>query len=709
MMTPQPANEGERLKALQDYGVLDTAPEAAFDDLTKLAAQICQVPTAMISLVDETRQWFKARVGIPVTETPREVSFCAHTILNPDEVMEVEDATKDPRFAASPLVTSGQNVRFYAGAPLVTPGGQAVGTLCVMDGKPHALTAEQREALRTLGRHVVAQLELGRKTRELAAVEAETRRLLTVGEKSRRALLSLLEDQKQAETALRSSEERFRQIAGSIHEVFWLRDIEKAQMLYVSPAYEKIWGRTCESLYESMVSWSESIHPDDRERVRAAAAIERQLSGAYDETFRIIRPDGGLRWVHARAFPVKDADGVVRRVAGVAADITAERQLEEKFLRAQRLEAIGSLSSGIAHDLNNILAPMLMIVPLLRDSLPDKRDVELLTMVEQGAQRGANIIKQLLTFSRGIAGERGLVQPRHLLTEMCSLMRETFPREIAIANDAAAGLWDVTADATQLHQVLLNLCVNARDAQPKGGSIKLKARNTRLSESDRHLSPDVNPGAYVVISVEDSGAGIPPEILGRIFEPFFTTKDIGHGTGLGLSTVLGIVKSHGGFINVYSEPGKGTRFDVYLPASVQGGAVAAAANTGRAAQGNDELILVVDDEEPVREVTRRILTQNHYAVMCASNGKEGMALFIAHRHRIRLLLTDVMMPVMGGIALIQAARALEPRLRVIATSGLTDQERADELTAMGVGQILSKPCDPRDILDAVHRELQKVV
>ncbi|MCX6953690.1 MAG: response regulator [Verrucomicrobia bacterium] len=508
---------------------------------------------------------------------------------------------------------------------------------------------------------------------------------------------------KQQEQALRESEGRFRQVVESIQEVFWMSDVAKERVLYISPGFEAIWGRSCAALYVSMNVWVESLHEDDRDRVVEAARCKQAL-GTYDETYRIVRPDGSIRWIHDKAFPVRDLRGDVTRVVGVAEDVTQRKDLEEQFLRAQRLEAIGTLAGGIAHDLNNILAPMLMVAPLLKEKMPDARDLELLSMVEKGAQRGANIIKQLLTFSRGVAGERGPVQVRHLLKDMVSIMHETFPREITVEERLPGELWPVTADATQIHQVLLNLCVNARDAMRQGGTLRVAAQNVTLGAGDTGLHPAAKPGAHVRIEVSDTGEGIPPANLARIFEPFFTTKAVGKGTGLGLSTVLGIVKSHGGFVTVDSEPGRGTMFMVYLPADAGAVAVEPA---GRASlkRGAQELILVVDDEVAIRHALRVSLEASNYRVILATDGRQAASLYLEHRESVRLVLTDIMMPGMSGVALIRALRALSPELRVVAMSGLHDQARHDELVELRVQQIVAKPYSQTEILDAVHGAL----
>jgi len=435
------------------------------------------------------------------------------------------------------------------------------------------------------------------------------------------------------------------------------------------------------------------------------AAIERD--GFWNGELAVQTRDGRKLVTSCRTTLVRDAKGLPRARLSFFADVTAKKLLEKKFLRTQRLEAIGTLSSGIAHDLNNILAPMLLVVPFLMEKLTDPKDLELLTMIELGAHRAANIIKQLLTFSRGIEGERGTVQTRHLLKEMMAIMRETFPREIEVVEKMPADLWPINADATQIHQVLMNLCVNARDAIHAGGKITLAAENVIIGKNDVGVSKTAIPGVYVRLTISDTGEGIPHENFDRIFEPFFTTKEIGKGTGLGLSTTLGIVKSHGGFVTVYSEPGLGTSFKVYLPAVV--GAADAVKNAPPATRrGKQELLLIVDDEAAIRHALRLALESSNYRVLVAANGREAVSLFLANRQSVRLVLTDIMMPGMNGAALIRTLRSLEPRLHVVALSGLHDQDRREELAALGVTSTLAKPCSSDAILEAVQRELSSV-
>jgi PAS domain S-box-containing protein len=409
--------------------------------------------------------------------------------------------------------------------------------------------------------------------------------------------------------------------------------------------------------------------------------------------------------VNTRATLVRDAAGHPKSVLAINTDMTEQKAMEAQFLRAQRMESIGTLAGGIAHDLNNILSPIMMSVQVLRMKLTDKQREDVIATIEMSAERGAQIVKQVLTFGRGLEGEKRPLQVGALIGELVKIMRETFPREITIDRSMAKDLWIVLGDATQLHQVLLNLCVNARDAMPGGGSLRLRASNLAMDESYASMLPEARPGPYVLLEVSDNGSGIPQEIVERIFDPFFTTKEVGKGTGLGLSTVLGIVRGHGGFIKVVSEPGKGTTFQVYLPAAPEQNAIPVAAALAEPPDGHGELVLVVDDEPAVASAVRTVLEPHGYRVLLAADGTEALGVFAQNSESIALVVTDIMMPHMNGVILVAALQKMKPGLRVIASTGLGEKAHLAELKAMGIETILNKPYSADTLLRAIHAML----
>jgi PAS domain S-box-containing protein len=755
----------------------------------------------------------------------------------------------------------------------------------------------------------------------------------------------LRRERKEAEKALRESEARFREVVENIEEVFWMTDVGKTEMLFVSPAYEKIFGRTCASLQASPGMWWEAVHPEDRDRV-VAAVHTKQLEGNYHEEYRIVRPDGSLRWINDRAFPIRDEHGEVHRIAGVARDITErkksedslklfrtlvdqsadafevvdpasgryldvnerglaemrcgreeflamrvcdvdpfvseeewpaaaekvrmegfltseghrrrkdgttfpielhakwvpldggyivavirnittrrrveerireqaqlldlaheaiivldfhdrkvtfwnrgagslygwsskealgrdmgelifpdhtaleqltlelvqkeswhgeqghiskdgrdlvvnasatlvrdaegrpksvllinfniteQKKLEAQFLRAQRMESIGTLASGLAHDLNNILAPIMMSAPILRLDLPQQKRADIVDAIEVSAARGADIVRQVLAFGRGLETEKQPVCVGKIVEEVVKIIRQTLPRDISIETCIPAALWPVYADATQLHQVLLNLCVNARDAMPNGGKLTLRAADHELDASYASMVPGARAGPYVLLEVSDTGTGIPPEVLERMFDPFFTTKGIGKGTGLGLSTVHGIVRNHGGCITVTSQLGLGTTFHVHLPAVMDSnGKRTAEAMHATFPKGDGETVLVVDDEESVRDAARTALEAYGYTVLVGSDGADGLATFAQNTDSVALVLVDLMMPIMNGPTLIRAVRKIAPAVPVIVTTGLLQRMQHAELEALGVKTILNKPFSAEVLLRSIHKVL----
>ncbi len=662
--------------------------------------------------------------------------------------------------------------------------------------------------------------------------EDEIQLLVTVAGDLSFAIESIRKEQRrvQAETALRLSEARFREMAENIGDIFYSYDPKSNTLLYANRAFERIWGLPLESVYCNPANYLDAVHPDDLPA--AKEAFNKQLAGQETEVeFRILRPDGSACWVRELAVPIIDASGGVERIVGtirdidkrklaeervreqaalldkaqdaivvrdldhrvlfwnksaerlygwtveealgacigdmlyrdktafleataaalrqgewigeieqvtrdgrtliiegrwslvhddrgrpksilaINTDVTESRRIKQQYLRAQRMESIGTLAGGIAHDLNNLLTPILLSVDLLKQREQDPARTRILSAIESSARRGADLIGQVLSFARGVESRQLKVDPGQLLEDIARIAHETFPKSIRVECVPAPRLWRVRGDPTQLNQVLLNLCVNARDAMPRGGQLKLAAENAVLDEPYTAMHPGSCPGPHVRILVEDSGFGMSAAVLDRIFEPFFTTKEPGKGTGLGLSTTLAIIKSHKGFLQVHSEPGKGTIFGVFLPAetdddSAEANATAdAGASAPAPPQGGGELILLVDDEAVVRDLTGETLRANGFRVLTAMDGAEAVALYARHQQEVDVVLTDMMMPVMDGPATIQALLRINPRARIIAASGLNQGGLAANACALGATHFIPKPYTADTLLGVLNEAL----
>ncbi len=505
----------------------------------------------------------------------------------------------------------------------------------------------------------------------------------------------------QAEAKLRESEERFRQLAEQSSEGFWFAAAHPERITYVSPAFEKISGVPANLLYQDARAWLAVIHPEDGQRVETA--YEAALTGRatrFEAEYRVVLPDGSMRWVLNSGTPIRNSSGEIVRLGGLAKDITERRKLDGQVLRTQRLESIGTLAGGVAHDLNNALAPILMAVELLRAQNPDSAHV--VDTIESSAKRGADMVKQLLTFAKGVEGARLLLQPTRLLKEMEKIVRGTFPKNIQLKTHYEPKLQTILGDDTQLHQVLLNLCVNARDAMPNGGTLTLEAENAEIDSTYATTVPDAQPGRYVLWRVKDTGTGIPPEIIERVFEPFFSTKGPDKGTGLGLSTVLGIVKSHGGFVRIYSVVGQGSTFAVYLPVDgSNAGNTCFLAKSEMAYRGKGETILVVDDEAAVREITSSVLTALNFRVVTAADGTEALIRVAENRAELRAVITDLHMPHMDGLSFVRVLRRMLPGAGIVVASGRLDEHHASEFQALGVAAILDKPFTQEKLITAL--------
>ena len=433
---------------------------------------------------------------------------------------------------------------------------------------------------------------------------------------------------------------------------------------------------------------------------RAQAAGRGHWTGVVSLTSLV----GRTLQVELHLSQIFDAAGQPRARLAIAIDVTEKKKLEEQFLRVQRLEGLGMLAAGIAHDLNNVLAPILMGAPLLQTAVTGAAERKMLEAVESSAARGASLVRQILSFAQGAGGDKALMQPKYLLQDMVGFIRHTFPKSIRLESDIPPDLWPVLGNTTQLHQVMLNLCVNARDAMPDGGTLRLRASNRTLGTAEASLAPNARSGNYLVFEVSDSGTGIPPALLDRIWEPFFTTKGEGKGTGLGLSTVRGIVVSHDGFVTLETAAGQGTTFRVYLPASddhapaVRGGSASPIVLD----RGGGELVLVADDEVAIRDLIAAILGRSGYRVLAAANGREALALYESRRTEVALVISDLGMPEMGGGKLATALRQINPEVKLLFISGSGSAGPGDQAPEGCFS--LPKPFTRDDLLKAI-REL----
>ncbi|MBI4748247.1 MAG: PAS domain S-box protein [Acidobacteria bacterium] len=509
-------------------------------------------------------------------------------------------------------------------------------------------------------------------------------------------------DRRAALRALQESEERFRQVVENIHEVFWMVNFSTRHLLYISPGYERIWGRSCESLYQSPSTWMEAIHPDDRDRV--AQALKQQAVGGYVVEYRIIRPDETIRWIRDQGFPIQDSTGQVYRIAGIAEDITEHRQIEAQLRQSQKMEAIGQLAGGVAHDFNNILGAIMLQAGFAQKTPDLSQNMHnILQDIVASAKRGANLTRQLLAFSR-----RQVLEPRELdlnevVTNLSRMLQRIVGEDVPIELDLYPAPLITNADAGMLDQVLMNLVINARDATPAGGKLKIETSTTWISEKEAALHSDSMPGRYVCLLVSDTGCGISSENLPHIFEPFFTTKEPGKGTGLGLATVFGIVKQHQGFILVSSQPGQGTTVQVFLPASNHlGESMLIEAIEPSQVQGT-ETIMLVEDDQAVRDMMSLVLQEYGYRVLKAVNGVDALSMWENYPEPIQLVVTDIVMPQgINGIELAKMLRERNPSLKVIFTSGYNPNWTQQNLQLPAGSVYLQKPSSFDQILKEIR-------
>ena len=502
------------------------------------------------------------------------------------------------------------------------------------------------------------------------------------------------------------SQERVRELGELLdkaHDAIMMTDADD-HIVYWNKGAERVYGWTAAEVINKDPGKLLTKPGTSQSGTRRVAMEQGEWTGERSHQTK----DGRTVLIECRWTILYDAQGAPKARLGIHTDITERRRLTDQILRMQRMESIGTLASGVAHDLNNALSPIMLGVELLRLRLPDDSNNALLGTMEISAQRGREIVRQILTFASGAECERVATSVADLIHEQEKLCRNTFYKLIEIQTSVPDDLWPVTADVTQLHQVLMNLCVNARDAMPSGGRLTIGAENTIFALDSIEVQSGRNPGPYVTITVSDTGSGIPPEIMDRIFDPFFTTKSRDKGTGLGLSTVLGVVQNHGGFIEAESEPDSGTTFRVFIPAyGVPDPSPPPVRQAPVPPVGGHECVLVVDDEQTIRQMVKTTLEIHGYEVLLARSGEDAVALFQQHPDDIAVVITDLAMPGLDGHATIAALQQIRTEVNVIAMSGgLSKAPKGPPKGHAGNVSMLHKPFTSDALLKALLEALK---
>jgi PAS domain S-box-containing protein len=694
MQRQLPEEESARLAALRDCRVLDTPPEELFDQTARLAAYLCGTPMALIGFIDETRQWFKSRVGWDYPEIPREHSICGQTILQ-HELMVVSDAALDERFFNGPMATRA-GIRFYAGAPLLTKEGYALGTLCVMDRLPRELPSPHKDALLTLARLVAAQLEVRRGTKPPAReADDKSSAVGTVVDISQR---------KRADEALRDSQERLLGIISSAMDAIITVDNEQKIIVFNRAAEQIFRCPAAEALGQAIDKFIPNrFHDAHREHIRSFGQTGISSRSMYPPgTLMGVRADGEEFPVEATISQVKTSSEKLYTV--ILRDISVRKRTEDELRQAQKMEAVGHLAGGIAHEFNNYLGIIMGYSDLMAEEEIENESLRLgLAEIKSATQKAASLTRQLLAFSRKQLIEPAVLDLNASVWEAHKLLRRLIPANIDVIPVLHPDLGKVKADPAQIQQILINLVVNARDAMPQGGKISIETAGVVLDEEFASRYFAVTPGDYIMVSVGDNGEGIDPEILPHIFEPFFTTKKADKGTGLGLSTTYGIVKQSGGHITVASVRGRGSTFRIYFPkfAEADGstGVHAKPASTGIAS------ILLVEDESALRKLMKMMLERQGYRVLEAKDGEEALSVCRESVARIDLVVTDFAMPRMTGLQLKEKIVALWPSTKFLLISGYAEGVADSPEQTAEAGDFLEKPFLPDDLARKVREIL----
>jgi two-component system cell cycle sensor histidine kinase/response regulator CckA len=672
-----PEIEDKRLAVLHGYQVLDTPEEAAFDRITELAARIFQAPIAVVSFVDQERQWFKSHFGLNIAETSRDISFCTHTILS-EQVMVVGDATKDGRFRHSPTVVASCKIRFYAGAPLITPEGFRLGALAIMDTRPRGtFTEEERASLADLAGVVMHELNM---QQELARAAGST---FAEGEAKFHALM---ESASQAIVAIN-------------HKGFIEVVNNKAEELFGYTRHELI-GHSLEMLVPEALRKRHAGHRKDyfsRPRARPMG-IGLGMAGK--------RKNG-------QEFPIEISLNYVE-VGGQAlaisfiTDISERIRLEQQLRQSQKMEAVGQLAGGVAHDFNNLLTVIQGYSAMALEGLQaDDAFREPLEEIERASASAASLTRQLLAFSR-----RQVIRPKVLnlntvIKQTEKMLRRVISEDIELTMAFGERIDHILADPGLIEQIVMNLAINARDAMPEGGKLTIETANLFLDKEyvGAHLA--IKTGPHAMLAVTDTGTGLSAEVRAHIFEPFYTTKPQGKGTGLGLATVFGIVQQLEGTIWVYSEPGNGTVFKIFFPIVEADAKLEQAASEERVGSGGQERILLVEDEDGVRKFVHTMLEKQGYTVLEAADSEDALSLVAHSPDRIDLLLTDVIMPRMNGPELAERITRLRPGLGVLFMSGYTDRTIRLQEGFGDESNFIQKPFTPNSLAQRLRELLGK--
>jgi len=504
-------------------------------------------------------------------------------------------------------------------------------------------------------------------------------------------------------TERKRAEEKIREQANLLdiaQDAIVVRDLDD-NIIYWNNSAERIYGWKRD---EAIAKNASQLLNTEADSIKHALLAVKDKGSWFGELKQVTKMQKTLI-MESRWSLVRDEYGRPKSILTINTDITDKKSIEQQFLRAQRLESVGTLASGLLHDLNNILTPIILAVPFMKEKLTDETSQDILRTLESSAKRGEGVVRQLMSFVRGVQGEHVTLQLKHLLWELLNFVSETFPPMIKVRRHCPKGIWNVEGDATQLYQVLMNLSINARDAMPNGGTLAIDLQNVVLNEQEAGLHFRAVPGPYVVLSVKDAGTGISPEIMNQIFDPFFTTKEPGKGTGLGLSSVLSIVKSHDGFIDVHSELGKGTEFKIFLPAKEEK-VKEHVAKGSTLPMGHGETVLVVDDEKSLQDLVRATLESRKFKVMTAFDGHEAISIYEKNKNNIDVVLLDMLMPNMNGLTTIPALRRINPNIKIIGMSGsLLENLPSDMSTLVQELPFLQKPFDSEDMVMLVNNEI----